>query len=116
MSAPIRVNAPNAAISATTIVAPTGVLNRIEAIIPQNAQTTEMQAEHSVTDLKLLNTRIADRAGKITSAEISSEPTSVMATTMTTAMMTAMIRFIRLTLVPVARAKLSSKVTAKILL
>ena len=106
----------NAAISTTTIVAPTGVLNKIDAIIPKNAQTTEIQAEQSVTDLKLLNTRIADNAGKITSAEIRSDPTSVMATTITTAIITAIIRLITLTFVPVARAKLSSKVTAKILL
>ena len=53
---------------------------------------TEIHAEQIVTERKLLNTRIAESAGKITSAEISSEPTRFMAMTMMTAMITAMIR------------------------
>ena len=45
-----------------------------------------------VTLLKLLNTRIADSAGKITSAEINSDPTSCMEITMITAMTIAIKR------------------------
>lgn len=37
---------------------------------------TESTAEHTVTDLKLLNNLIEESAGKITSTEISREPTS----------------------------------------
>ena len=48
-------------------------------------------------------------------AEISKDPTRFMAITMTTAVTTARIRLYTLALVPVAEAKLSSKVTAKIL-
>ena len=83
--------------------------------MPTNAQTTEIHAEQIVTERKLLNTRIAESAGKITSAEISSEPTRFMAITMMMAMITAMIRLYTPALVPVARAKFSSKVTEKIL-
>lgn len=49
-------------------------------------------AEHIVTLLKLLNSRMADSAGKITSAEIRSEPTRFMARTMMTAIMIAISR------------------------
>ena len=54
------------------MVEPTGVENKIERIIPTAAQITEINAEHRMTPRKLLNTRIADRAGKIINAEISS--------------------------------------------
>ena len=60
--------------------------------------------------------RMADSAGKITSAEISSEPTRFIASTITTAMMMAISRLYRSAFVPTALAKFSSKVTAKILL
>ena len=102
--------------SATTTVAPVGVPARMEKTMPKKAQTTENTAEHKITDLKLLNTRMADKAGKITSAEISSEPTRFMANTMITAISTASSRLYASTGVPVARANDSSKVTAKILL
>ena len=92
MKPPINVKIPKATISAITIVAPTGVFARIEIKIPSAAQHTERNAEQIVTDLKLLNTRIADRAGKITSAEISSEPTRFIAITIITAIIIAIIR------------------------
>ena len=68
-----------AAMSTATIVEPTGVEHTIEIKIPEAAQKTERQAEQIVTDLKLLNTLIAESAGKITRAEISSEPTRFIA-------------------------------------
>ena len=80
------------AISTATIVEPTGVPTRIEIIIPSNEQTTPNIAEQIVTDLKLLKTLIADRAGKITSAEMRSEPTRFIARTIITAIITAIIR------------------------
>ena len=101
--------------SAITIVAPTGVLARIEMTIPSDAQQTDSAAAQTVTERKLLNTRIAERAGKMTKAEIKREPTKFMAITIITAMMTAIIKLYAPALVPVARAKFSSKVTEKIL-
>ena len=78
--------------SAATIVLPTGVPARIEIRRPAIEQTTETTAEQMVTERKLLKTRIADRAGKITSAEIKSEPTRFIARTMMTAIMIAITR------------------------
>ena len=113
---PMSVKIANAAMSAITIVAPTGVFTRIEIRIPTAAQHTDRHAEQTVTDLKLLNTRMAESAGKIMSAEISSEPTRFIAITMMTAMIIAIIRLYTCVFIPVAREKFSSKVTAKILL
>ena len=86
------VNIKNAARSAATIVLPTGVPARIEIKRPATEQTTETTAEQRVTERKLLNTRIAERAGKITRAEIKSEPTRFIASTMITAIMIAITR------------------------
>ena len=69
----------NATRSAATIVEPTGVPARTEIIRPARAQITDTMAEQTVTDLKLLNTRIADSAGKMTRALIKSEPTRFIA-------------------------------------
>ena len=52
----------------------------------------EMIAVQIVTDLNVLNKRIALNAGKIIRAETSKEPTSFIAKTMMTAVITAMIR------------------------
>ena len=78
--------------SAATIVLPTGVPARTAIKIPVMAHATEMIAEQMVTERKLLKRRIAEMAGKITSAEMRSEPTRFMASTMITAMMTAITR------------------------
>ena len=102
--------------STATIVEPTGVLQRMEMRIPSSAQVTERTAEHKVTPRKLLNRRIALMAGKMIRAEISRDPTRFIASTMITAMTTAISRLYASALVPDARAKSSSKVTAKILL
>ena len=75
-----------------TIVEPTGVPAIIEMSIPRVVQTTDMQAEHTVTARKLLNTRIAESVGKIIRAEIKSEPTRFIASTMVTAVMVAISR------------------------
>ena len=55
------------------MVEPTGVPARMDARIPSSAQKTERTAAQTVTLRKLLNIRMADSAGKITSAEISRE-------------------------------------------
>ncbi len=83
---------PKLTISATTIVEPTGVPYTMDIKIPRTAHTTDILAEQITTDLKFLNTRIADNAGKITSADIRSEPTRFIARTMITATITAMTR------------------------
>ena len=76
----------------TTIVGPTGVENIIAERIPRRAQATEITVDVTTTRLKVLATRIAESAGKITSAEIRSEPTRFMARTIITAVMTAISR------------------------
>ncbi len=111
-----RLNMKNTAKFATTIVAPVGVDNNTERIIPAAAQITEIIAEQIVTLLKLLKIRIAESAGKIISADTSSEPTRFMARTIIIAVMIAIIKLYPSELIPVALEKLSSKVTLNILL
>ena len=72
------------------MVAPAGVSERMETQRPKNAQITENVPEQITTDLKFLNRRMAERAGKIISAVIKREPTSLMARTITTAVTVAM--------------------------
>lgn len=102
--------------SAATIVEPTGVPAKIEIKSPETEQKTLTIAEQIITDLKLLKTRIAEIAGKITSALINSEPTKFIARTMITAIIIAIARLYTSACVPTAFAKFSSNVTAKILL
>lgn len=101
---------------AAIMVEPTGVPNKIDKIKPKNAHTTDIIAELIVTPLKLLNTLIEDNAGKIMRADTSSEPTKFIATTITTAIIVAKKMLKTPIFVPLAFAKFSSKVTAKILL
>ena len=98
------------------IVAPTGVPNIIETIIPIKAHIIEMIAEEIVTDLKLLKTLIEQSAGNIIRAETKSEPTRFIATTITIAIIVASIVLNKSIFVPQATAKFSSNVTANILL
>lgn len=72
-----------------TIVGPTGVPFKTAAIKPKSAQNTEIIAEKIVTFLKLLKIRIALIAGKITRAEIKSEPTRFIERTIIIAITTA---------------------------
>ena len=112
----MRQQHPNATISTITMVAPTGVLARMDRIIPKKAQNTERAAENMVTFRKLLNRRIDESAGNITNADMRREPTRFIASTMMTAIMTAIRRLYLFAFVPDALAKFSSKVTANILL
>ena len=77
--------------STITMVAPTGVEARIEMKIPKVAHTTEITAEQRITLLKLRNTLMADSAGNIIRAEVSSAPTRFIASTIITAVTTATI-------------------------
>ena len=97
------------------MVAPTGVAAKMETRIPTTAQNTAITAEDKITDKKLLNIRMEETAGKIINADISREPTSFIASTIIVAVITAIKRLYLSALVPVAFAKVSSKVTAKIL-
>ena len=81
-----------AAISAVTMVDPTGVLPTMEIRMPISAHVTESNAEHIVTALKLLKRRIDDIAGKMISADISSDPTRFIARTIITAITAAINR------------------------
>ena len=86
------VNIKNTARSAATIVLPTGVPARMEIKSPDTEHTTETIAEQIVTERKLLKTLIAESAGKITRAEIKSEPTRFIARTIITAIIIAITR------------------------
>ena len=92
MICPARYDKANIPISIATIVEPTGVDARMETIIPAAAQITDITAEQRMTALKLLNNRMAERAGKMMSAEISKEPTRFIARTITTAVIIAIKR------------------------
>ena len=82
----------NAAKSAITIVLPTGVPATIEIRSPITEHKTDTTAEQIVTDLKLLNILIAERAGNITKADINREPTRFIARTIIIAITIAMAR------------------------
>ena len=98
------------------MVEPTGADITIETTMPKNEHSTEITAEHNTTPLKLLMILIAERAGNITRAEISSEPTRFIPNTIITAIITAIRRLNLSVFIPVAFAKFSSNVTANILL
>ena len=98
------------------MVEPTGVPANMDTNMPKVEQIMENITEQIITDLKLLNIRIADRAGNIIRAEVRSEPTKFIARTITSAVTMAIIILYCPALIPVAVAKLSSKVTANILL
>ena len=66
------------------IVGPTGVEASMQMIVPTRAQEQEMEAEQIITLLKLLNIRMAERAGKVIKAEMRSAPTIFMAITIIT--------------------------------
>ena len=83
--------------------------------IPKTAHITAIAAELIITDKKVLNILIAERAGKIINAEMRSAPTRFIASTITIAVTTAIRMLYALVLVPVADAKFSSNVTVNIL-
>lgn len=103
LSLPITAHIKNADTSAATIVEPTGVPKMTAIIIPASAHITEITAEKTTTGKKLLNIRIAESAGKITSAEINSEPTRFIASTMITAVITAVSKLQAPAFIPAAR-------------
>ena len=96
--------------------APVGKERKKESIIPETKLKREITAELIITLLKLLNIRIDVIAGKITSPEMSRVPIILIPTTIVSAVKNAIIILYKLTFIPVALEKLSSKVTANILL
>ena len=109
----IKLLTKKAAISTATIVAPTGVEYKTEIRIPKMAQVTEITAEQMTTCLKFWKILIAERDGKIISAEIRSDPTRFIPITIMIAIITAIQRLYLSAFIPVAFAKVSSNVTAK---
>ena len=83
-----------------------------EIAIPMPAQESEIAAAQIVTPRKVLNSRMAERAGKVIRADTKSAPKRFMATTTVTPVMTEISRLKSPARVPVAEAKSSSKVTA----
>ena len=81
-----------ASISQITIVGPTGVEKIIAEKIPTRAQVTDITVANITTLLNVLIIRIAESAGKITRAEIRSEPTRFIARTIMIAVITAIKR------------------------
>lgn len=85
----------------TTIVDPTGVLPKIDNIIPTKADITDINPEAIMTNLKFLNKAMADIAGNITRADINREPTKFIAKTIVAAVIIAKIKLYIFTLVPI---------------
>ena len=66
MTMDARQKMKNTQISADTMVEPTGVPASIEMIMPLAAHNRDITTEQMITLLKLLNTLMAESAGKIT--------------------------------------------------
>ena len=88
-------------------------INKKKAIIKH---VTLIKAEAIITFLNLVNTCIAERAGRIIILEINNDPIILIPTTIITAVKQANIILYTFVLIPIALAKLSSNVTANILL
>jgi hypothetical protein len=100
----------------STTLAPVGVAYTYEIIIPVKKHAIEITAEQTVTLLNFLNRRIELKAGKIIRLEISTAPIIRMPSTMVRAVKRAMSILYSPVLIPLAFAKVSSKVTENNLL
>ena len=99
---------------AATTVAPTGVDQAKDTVSPAQKHPADVTAAQRVTPRKLRKSRMAVKAGKITREEISMAPIIRIPSTMVSAVRMARRALYRSAFRPVAREKLSSKVTAKI--
>ena len=99
-----------------TILAPVGVEYWNDTIIPTTKHTTDTITDEIITVLYLLHTLIEERLGNIIKLDIRSAPIIRIPITTVIAVSTARIILYAPAFVPVAFAKFSSKVTAKILL
>ena len=107
-------NAANDIMLTATIVAPVGVSSIYEKARPIIKHTADKTAEHITTLLNLLHTRIDVSAGKIIRLEIRSVPIILIPSTTVTAVRTDNTVLYNPVFTPVALAKLSSNVIAKI--
>lgn len=98
----------------TTTLAPGEVPKIKEAVSPKKKQTNAKMADEIITLLKLMNTRMELNAGKIINEEMSMVPMTRIPRTMVIAVSRATSILKKPTLTPVALAKFSSKVMAKI--
>jgi hypothetical protein len=98
------------------MLAPVGVEYTKEAVIPIKKHITERTAEEITTLLKLLNILIEVNDGKIIRLDIKSAPIILIPKTTVIAVSAAIKALSAPVFVPDAFAKVSSKVTAKILL
>ena len=112
----IRQKIRNTTALTITTLAPVGVSSEYEAHIPTKKQQIESTPEQRITDLNFLQTLIEESAGKIISAEISKVPIILIPITIVKAVKSAITVLYTPVFKPVAFEKLSSKVTAKILL
>ena len=93
-----------------TTLAPVGVAYRYEKTTPVKKQNIETSAEQIVTFLNFLNTRMELRAGKIIRLEMSMAPIMRMPSTIVRAVKKAISILYKPVFIPVALAKVSSKV------
>lgn len=96
------------------MLAPAGVDQAKDTVIPAVKQTIERTAAHTTTFRKLLNTRIAERAGNTIRLEIIIAPIRRIPTTTVRAVRTATSALYADERIPLAVAKDSSNVTKKI--
>lgn len=106
----------NAIAFTATTLAPAGIEKMKDTQSPVKKHTTETIADIVTTVLNVLQTRIAVSAGKITILEMSIAPMILMPITIVIAVRSAISVLYIPVCVPVAFAKVSSNVTAKILL
>ena len=92
----------NAIPFATTTVDPAGKFKKCATTVPKQKQASETTAAVITTLLKLLHTRIAVSAGKITNAVISNVPIIRIPSTTVTAVVAAMTVLYTVTGIPPA--------------
>jgi hypothetical protein len=113
---PKMANRQNAVKFTATTPAPAGMEYTKEMKIPVKKHTTDNMADETTTAKKLLHTRMEVSAGNIIRLEMSMAPIKRIPITMVSAVSTAMSVLYLPAFTPVALEKLSSNVTAKILL
>lgn len=96
------------------MLAPVGIPKTQEITRPATKQRIDRVADKKITERKVLHTVIAVMGENIIRLDISRVPISLMPRTTTTAVKIATAEFKMFILVPLARAKPSSNVIAKI--
>ncbi len=112
----IVLNIRKAARFVTTTLAPAGIEKLYDMTIPAVKQIMDIIEEQIITNRKLFPIRMDVSAGNIIRLEIRSAPIMRIPTTIVAAVSSAISMLWSPEFIPVAFAKRSSKVTAKILL